>query len=160
MATFLSKFTTSQLATANSPRAGVPVVNDYFVDATIAQLVAGTVFDIGVLPAGHTVTDAMLISGDIDSNATPLVTLDVGIMSGTPGDAVSARTCGAEIFAADVGARTGAMSRMTLASGALIKASGEDRSIGVKVVAAPATAAAGRIRLRVTMHQSDSATQF
>lgn len=158
MATILSKFTTHQLATANSPRAGVPVVNQYFVDATVAQLVAGNVFDIGVLPAGHTVTGAVLLSDDIDTAAA--VTLDVGIMSGTPGDAVSVRTCGAELFAADVGARTGVATPMTLASGYKIKPTGEDRSIGVKIVAAPGTPAAGRIRLQVTMAQADSATQF
>lgn len=160
MPNFASQFATGKIATPGSQLAGSPVVQDYFIDVTAAQLVVGNIFDIGILPAFHTVTDAVLIPSDLDTNGTPLVALDVGLMSGTPGDVTNVRTSGAELFAADASARTGVVARATLPSAFTILATGADRSIGVKVQAAPATAAAGRIRLRVTMHPSDSTVQF
>lgn len=158
MTTRASKYATGQLATINGDCAGDKVSADYFYDIPAAQLIAGDIIDLGTLPANHTISDAVLICDDIDTNATPLVSLDVGIMSGVPGDITSARTCGAELFSADTSARTAAISRMTLATGFKITPVQYDRSIGVKILAAPATAAAGRIRVRVFMHPSD--TQF
>jgi hypothetical protein len=161
MATIASKFSSNQLATPTSPCFGQPVVQDLFIDVTAAQLLLNNVFDLGILPAGHTVTGAVLLPGDLDSNGTPLLALDIGIMSGTPGDVTSVRTCGSELFAADATARAaGGVTRMTQQSGFTILATGADRSIGVKVQAAPATAAAGRIRLRLEMHASDTTVQF
>ena len=160
MATIASKFATNQLSTISADCAGVEIVNDYFIDVTAAQLVLNNIFDMGVLPANHTISAARIITDDLDSNGTPLVALDVGILSGTPGDIIGARTMGAEIFAADVSARTGATASASLASAFLIRATSLDRSIGVKVQAAPATAVAGRIRLRVHMHATDPNVQF
>lgn len=160
MATIASKFITNQLPTISGDCAGDEIVNDYFIDLTAAQLVLNNIIDIGVLPANHTITAARLIPDDLDSNGTPLIALDVGILSGTPGDIVSARTMGAEIFAADVSARTGVSTAASLATAFLIRAASLDRSIGVKIQAAPATAAAGRLRLRVHMHPSDPNLQF
>ena len=158
MTTRASKYATGQLSTVNGDCAGDTISSDYFYDIPAAQLIAGDIIDLGVLPANHTIGDAILICDDIDTNGTPLVSLDVGIMSGVPGDITSARTCGAELFSADTSARTAAISRMTLPTGFKIAPVQYDRSIGVKIVAAPATAAAGRIRVRVFMHPSD--TQF
>lgn len=158
MATILSKYATGQIATPVSPAAGIPVVLDYFVDLTVAQLALNNIVDIGILPAGHTVGDMILIPDDLDTGTT--VALDVGLMSGTPGDAVSVRTSGAEFFAADVSARTGVAARMSLASGFKVLSTGADRSIGVKIQAAATTPVAGRIRVRVYAHPSDSYIQF
>lgn len=155
-----SQFASGVLSTISSRAAGDTIVQDYFYDITAAQLVLNDIVDIGILPAYHTVSDAILIVDDLDTNGTPLLALDVGIMSGTPNDTVTARTCGAEIFAADTGARSGAIARPTLPSAFKILPTEADRSIGVKIQAAPATAAAGRIRLRVFMHAADHKTQF
>lgn len=161
MATIASKFITNQLPTISGDCAGDEIVNDYFIDLAAAQMVLGNIIDIGVLPANHTIGSARLICDDLDTNGAPLVALDVGILSGTPGDIVNARTMGAEIFSADTSARTGVASAATLSTAFLIKAAGLDRSIGVKFQAAPATAAAtGRIRLRVHMFPSDPNVQF
>lgn len=160
MPNFASEFIKNTLPTASSSAANNVISNDYFVDLTAAQLAVNNIVDIGLLPAGHTVTDMILLPGDLDTSATPTVALDVGMMSGTPGDIVSVRTCGSEFFAADIGARTGAASRMSQATGFLVKASAADRSIGVKIQAAATTAAAGRIRLRVIMHPSDTNLTF
>lgn len=160
MATRASQFATSQLPTVSARAAGNVVVNDYFYDIPAGQIVLNDVIDLGVLPAYHTVTDAVLIVSDLDSNGTPTIALDVGLMTGTPGDTTSVRTVGNELFAADTTARTGGAARMTKAAGFQILATEADRSIGVKIQAAAATAAGGRIGLRVTMHGSDHKVQF
>ncbi len=158
--TAASKFATSQLATVYGDCAGDVVVNEFFIDLTAGQVVNGNFFDLGILPAYHTVVDMVLIPDDLDSNGTPTITLDVGLLSGTPGDTTSNRTIGAEFFSGDTGARTGALARMSLASGFKVLPTEADRSIGVKIAAAVATAAAGRIRVLATMAPADHRTQF
>jgi hypothetical protein len=152
MPTILSKFATSQLPTVSTQRAGEVVVNDFFIDLSAAQLLAGAIIDLGRLDAYHTVSDMILLPGDLDSAAA--VTLDVGLLSGAPGD-VANRTCGAEFFAASTAAQTGTPARPTLRSAFAVQSVGFDRSIGVKIVAAPGTPVAGRIAVRVFMHASD-----
>lgn len=160
MSTILSKFVTRQLPVVYGDCAGDLVVNDYFVDLTTAQNVTGNIIDIGLLPAGHTVSDAVLIPDDLDTDGTPALALDVGIMSGTPGDSVTVRTCGAEIFSGSTAGQTGAIARPTLPGAFKILPVEYDRSIGVKIATQSATAAAGRIRLRVFMHPADHKLQF
>lgn len=161
MSIIASKFVTGQLATVTGDCAGEVVVNDYFIDVTAAQIEADNVFEIGVLPAYHTVVDAILVPGDLDTNASPALTLDVGIMSGTVGDTGNTeRTCGKELFDASTAAQTGAAARATAATAFKIKPVEYDRSIGVKVVTDAATAAAGRIRLRLLVAGSDHKVQF
>lgn len=155
MAVIASKFSKGLLPFVTGDCAGDVVVNEYFVDVTAAQVVLNDIVDLGVLPAYHKVIDAILIPDDLDTNGTPTLALDVGIMSGTPGDTVTARTCGNEFFAADIGARSGALARMSKAAGFTVQATEADRSIGVKFQAAAATAAAGRIRLLVVMAPAD-----
>jgi len=158
--TALSKFSNNQLPTIYGDCAGDKIVNEFFIDLTADQVANGNFFDVGILPAFHTVVDMVLIPDDLDSNGTPTVALDVGLVSGTPGDADSNRTIGAEFFSADIGARTGALSRMSLASGFRVQPVGYDRSIGVKVSAAAATAAAGRVRLLASMAPMDQNIAF
>lgn len=160
MATILSDFAKRVRNTVNGDCAGDVVVNRFFVDLAAADLVANNVIDLGVLPAGHTVVDAVLIPDDLDTNGTPTITLDVGLMSGTPGDGVSVRTVGAELFSASTAAQTGAVANMALKTGFTIQSSAADRSIGVKVVAGAATGAAGRLRLIVSMAPVHSTIAF
>lgn len=159
MASLASKFSQNILPTVTADCAGDVVVNDYFYDITALQIDAAVIIDIGVLPAYHTVSDMILIADDLDTGSAA-ITLDVGIMSGTPGDTTSARTCGAEFFSGSVGAQAGVIARPTLASAFKVLATETDRSIGVKIVVDAATAAAGRIRLRTFMHASDHKVQF
>ena len=160
MAIRASKFAQGILGTVTADCAGDTIVNDYFYDIPAAQIVLNDIIDIGVLPAYHTISDAILIVDDLDSNGTPAIALDVGIMSGTPGDTLSARTCSNEIYAADTTARTGGTSRPSKTTAFTIIPTEADRSIGVKIQAAAATAATGRIRLRVFMHTADHKVQF
>lgn len=161
MPTILSKFATGELNTNHSDRRGQPVVNRFFVDLKAADLVANNIIDLGVLPAGHTVVDAALIADDLDTNGTPTVTFDVGILSGTTGDAVSARTCGTELFSASTAGQAGTtVTTSTTKTAYTIVASGENRSIGAKVVTGAATGAAGRLRLVVTAVPVGSGVTF
>ncbi|HJV52784.1 MAG TPA: hypothetical protein VJ652_15055 [Noviherbaspirillum sp.] len=155
MATILSPFTKGTRSTKYGDCAGDSVVNHFYADLTAAQVAAGNIVDIGILPAGHTVVDSVLVPDDLDTNGSPTITLDVGIMSGTPGDDTSVRTCGAELFSASTAAQGGTPTRMSAKTGFLIPSVGYDRSIGVKINAGAATAAAGRVRVLVTMAPSD-----
>jgi hypothetical protein len=158
MATMLSDFAKRVRNTVNGDCAGDVVVNRFYVDLAAADLVLNNVIDLGILPAGHTVTDAILIPDDLDTGTG--ITLDVGIMSGTPGDGVSARTVGQELFTASTAAQTGAVTNLSQKTGFTIAASAADRSIGVKIAVAPTGATAGRLRLLVSMAPVHSGAQF
>lgn len=153
-----SKFAQGTLGTVTADCAGDTIVNDYFYDLPTSQNVTGDIIDIGVLPAYHTVGDVILIADDIDSGTA--AALDVGIMSGTPGDTTTARTCGAEIFSGSAIGQTGGVARPTLATAFKIQPVEYDRSIGVKIATQSGTPVAGRIRLRVFMHSADHKVQF
>jgi hypothetical protein len=160
MATKASTFTKYATTSVSGDCAGDVITNDYFVDVAAADIVLNDVIDLGILPANHTVVDAILIADDLDTNGTPTVALDVGIMSGTPGDTTSVRTCGSEFFAAATTGQAGGVLRMTKKEGFLVKPTAADRSIGVKFQTAAATAAAGRIRVRVLMVPASPEIQF
>lgn len=158
--TKVSKFSNRNIPTRSGSDAGLVVCNELFIDLTAAQLVLNNIFDLGILPAYNRVVDMTLVPDDLDTNGTPLVALDVGLLDGTPGDAVASRTCGAEFFSADISARTGVAARMSAATGFKVAATEADRSIGVKIQAAPATAALGRIRVLVFTCASDHKVTF
>ena len=160
MATKASTFTKHTITAVTSACAGDVITNDYFVDVKAGDIVLNDVIDIGVLPGNHTVVDMILITDDLDTNVSAAIALDVGVMSGVPGDESSVRTCGNEFFAADTTARAGGVARMTKKEGFLVKPTDKDRSIGVKFQAASGTAAAGRIRLRVLMAPAAPEIQF
>lgn len=147
----VSQFSKGVLGTVCSPSAGIVVVNDFFIDLVAGDLVTDKMFDLGILPNGHDLLDAVLISDDLDTDGTPAVTLDVGLLTGTVGDATSDRAMGDEIFAASTVGQAGTAARATAKGAFLVKASDADRSIGLKVKLQPDVAAAGRVRLRTYM---------
>lgn len=160
MATILSDYAKRVRNTINGDCAGDVVINRFFIDLLATDLVLNNVIDLGILPAGHTVVNAFLLADDLDTNGAPTITLDVGIMTGTPGDAVSVRTVGQELFTASTAAQTGAGTPMSQKSGFMIASTSADRSIGVKIATAPATAAAGRLRLLVEMAPVSTTSSF
>lgn len=144
-----SNFVTRKAAVTVGDCAGDIVVNRFYIDLGVADLALNNQIDLGILPAGHTVVDAVLISDDLDTGTT--LALDVGIMSGSVGDAVSVRTVGNELFQASTLSETGGVARISAASAFTVVAQPYDRSIGVLVKTAPAGGIAGRLRLLVTM---------
>ena len=114
------------------------------------DLTLNNIIEMGPLPAGCVLVDAILDSDDLDTGSAA-IKLDVGVMSGDAGallDAAgSARTCGAEIFSASTVAQAGGVARPTLASAFRIDRSDVDRGSCVKVSTIPATAAVGTLVL-------------
>ena len=101
-------------------------------EATIdADLDVGDIVELAVLPAYHTVVDAILDTEALGSG----VSVDVGIMSGAVGDPDGTRTCGDELFSAE-DASAAAVVRASESSAFTIAPADRDRSIGVKVSAA------------------------
>ena len=120
-------------------------------DGVPSTLLANDIVDIGILPANCTIEDILIDTDDMDTNGTPTISLDVGIMSGTPGDVVSARTlvAGQEAFVGDTTARTGGIARTTRQQILRVAPAPVDRSIGVRVATAAATWAAAGTALTV-----------
>ena len=157
----VSKFSEGTLPIITGSAAGEVIVQHFFIDLVPADFVAGAVFDVGILPAYHTVVNMVIVSDDLDTNAAPLLTFDVGLLDGVPGDDVNVRNIGAEFFSNDSAAQSGATGdHLGETTGFTIKPTDKDRSIGVKIEAAAATAAAGRLRLLTFMTQADPNIQF
>lgn len=127
------------------------VVRNRFVFAVAAgtAIAAGDILEIGCIPANCEVVDIILDSDAIDTNGTPTLVADVGIMSGEWGDEAQDRTCGAEFFSASNALRAGGVARPTLASAYRTSKSDKHRSIGIKVTTVAATQASGTIGLTV-----------
>ena len=115
--------------TPTSREAGGVVAQRF--EATIdTDLDVGDIVELAVLPAYHTVVDAIL---DTEALGTG-VNVDIGIMSGAVGDPDGTRTCGDELFSG--ASVSGGVARANAVSAFTITPAGADRSIGVKVSAA------------------------
>lgn len=119
------------------------------IDLAAAQVTNGQIIEMGPLPAGCDFVDAVLDTDDLDSNGTPTLTADVGLMSGDFGVVDGARTCGNEIFDGDTKVQSGGVARPSLATAFRVARSDTNRGIGIKLATAAATAAAGKIGLTV-----------
>jgi hypothetical protein len=125
----------------------IAIVGDY---VTVAGIIATDVIEFGILPAGYVPMDAILAVEDLDSNGTPTITFDLGLISGTAGLADNSRTCGNEAFAASTVGQAGGVARPTKSAFALTAPTTADRGIGVVVGVAAATAVIGA-KLRLTV---------
>lgn len=119
------------------------VVHEVIVTHTFTENVDTTdVLELVPVAAG-----VKVLSADVATANLGAITLDIGFMSGTPGDADSVRTSGAELFNDQA---AGTPAAMTLAAVTALTVAGEHRSIGV-VPSAEITAAANKklhLRLR------------
>lgn len=126
-----------QQAVAYPGSAGDVVYNRFEASIVVGQ--ANAVVDIGSIPAGCRVVDAILENDALGTG----VTCTVGPMSGTPGSTDTARdlVAGQEMFAAATGLTTAAAVRMSATTGFRIAPVAVERSIGVKLAGTvPATA--------------------
>jgi hypothetical protein len=125
-----------------------------------ANNVTGNIIDYLILPADCHLVDAILDTDDLDSNGSPAILLDVGVMTGSPGEdldaAGAARTIGAEIFSASTVAQAGGVVRPTLKTAFRIAPVAYDRSIGVKINTQSATAASGDIGLTLVFRSGQA----
>lgn len=124
---------------------GVRIMSDYLVPA--AGLALNQVIEMCGVAEGLVINDAMLVVEDLETG-TAAITLDVGVVSGTYGDAVTTRTCGNEILAASTVGQAGGLARMVKSAAVLIAPSLDITPIGIKIGAAPTADIVGaRIRL-------------
>lgn len=122
-----------------------------FAMAVPTTVQANDILELARIPGGCRVTEIVLDSDDLDSDGTPAITLDVGIMSGNWGDPSQSRTCGAEFFSASNVGQAGGVARPTLASAYRQNAADNDRSIGVKIGTVADAAQAGSVGLTLTV---------
>jgi hypothetical protein len=115
-----------------------------------AGLALNDIIELGGLPAAHIPVDLVVSFPDADSNGTPLIAFDAGLITGRFGDPVlGSRTIGSEFFAADTTARTGGLARANKSLSGIAPVTGE-QGWGLKVQAAAATLATGG-RIRATL---------
>ena len=84
------------LQTPPRPQSAGAVHVAKFKYLAITTLASTDIIEIGVLPAFASISDAILVTEGVWTG----ITADIGIMSGTVGDELSARTSGSELFAA------------------------------------------------------------
>lgn len=102
-----------------------------------AAFAVGDIIESLVLPADHTVVDALIDSDDLDG-ATALV-YDVGLMSGAVGLKDLNRTVGAELFSGATVGQAAGIARATARTAFAILPAPADRSIGLKITTKPGT---------------------
>lgn len=117
---------------------GTPVFVGEEVTVTAAQLTLNALFGSIKVPKGAVIIGVHLMSTDIDTNGTPLVTLSVGDTSDDD-RLMTANTAGQAGGYANTLATTGFAYQYT-----------SETTVQVKVKAIPATAAAGTITYGVT----------
>jgi len=139
-----SEWVLGRKQTPTSREAGNVVAQRF--EVTAGELASSDIVELAVLPAHHTIVDAILDMDALDAG----ITADVGIMSGTVGDPDNARTCGSELFSA-VDASSAVFSRVDARSAVTIAPKDSDRSIGVKV--SGSVAAGKKIALTLFMAQ-------
>ena len=103
-----------------------------------AALALNDVLQSPVLSQGSTIVDVMLITSDLDTNGTPLITLDVGIGGDT-----------ARFIAASTVGQAGGVARASAVAAQPLTLTSDD-TVDVLVHAAPATGATtGTVTLHV-----------
>ncbi|MBO3760342.1 hypothetical protein [Ciceribacter sp. L1K22] len=148
MALIQSKYAKG-IVTVPFPAFAGAVVGLRFAHTLSAAPAANDIIELAPILPGLVPLDMILDSDDLDTDGTPAITLDVGIMSGVWGVNDGARTVGAEFFSGSTVAQTGAVARPTLKTAFRVAPSDTARSIGVKIATAADVFAAGEIGLTV-----------
>ena len=148
MALFQSKQIAAGYPVPNATDAvdSVPVTAEFAVPAGLAL---NDVIEMGGIPEGCIVTDAIVAFEDLDTGGSPAIKFDMGILSGDYGSK-GARTCGNEFLAADTTAQTGGVARLNKTDALFLATSNATQSWGFKVNTAAATLAVGK-RIRATV---------
>lgn len=123
--------------------AGSEIVVQRALVPLTAAIAADDIVEACVLPAGHELVGYYLDSDDLDTNATPTITWNCGIMSGDVGTVDAARTVGTQLYSAATTSQAGGLN-VTMLRGALRIPPDhtKDRSIGLKAAADAATGVA------------------
>lgn len=139
----MSTFHQTAVATRRTPAridAGPCLVSMRALFPVRAALAANDIIEMLVLPADCVLVDAALDASDLDGHATPTLAYDVGLMSGPVGQIDLNRAVGAELFSGATTGQSAGMARASLRTAVAQMASDKNRSIGIKVSDAAATA--------------------
>jgi hypothetical protein len=128
------------LLNATAANEAVTQVTDYIVEAGLA---VNDVIEMGGLPGYALPVDVKVYAEDADSNGTPTIALDGGLISGTYGKVDNARTCGNEFFAASNVAQAGGLAAVAKKDAALLSVDNVERGYGLKVATGAATLTVG-----------------
>jgi hypothetical protein len=113
------------------------------------DLVTTQLLALGILPAGHRLDIFGLESSDLDTNATPTITVSVGILNSNYGEAVDATPAlesGMNILTDSTICQAGGRATPTLAfSKAIGIDETNDRIIALQFTNAPATGTSGTV---------------
>lgn len=150
MATFLTNQTRFQTPFPTAPYAGDVIANK--LTHTFLEAVGATdILDFLILPAFHEIIDAHFAGEGTFTGLTG----SFGIMTGVPGDKLSARTVGNELFAAaDLTLTT--IQRMSKRDAILLPAVNYDRSIGFVPSGSIAAASSKKITFTLLMQARQS----
>lgn len=139
----MSTFYQTSVATRRTPArvdAGPCLVSMRALFPVRTALAANDIIEALVLPADCVLVDAVLDASDLDSNASPTLVYDVGLMSGPVGKIDLARSVGAELFDNATTGQSAGLARASLRTIVSQMASDKNRSIGIKIGTAAATA--------------------
>ena len=110
-------------------------VNELVVEHKIyslsAALVVNDTIAMCTLPANHKIVDCILASDDLDTDGSPAIVLDVGVVGGDTDAIIDGSTIG----------QAGGLDRMNSSAGIRLATATTDTTIGVLVQVAPATGA-------------------
>lgn len=120
--------------------ATIAITGEFTVPAGLA---ANDIIEFGGLPAGHIPVDIVVNFPDADSNGTPTIAFDSGLITGRFGDPVlGSRACGNEFFAASTAAQAGGVARLSKSLSG-VAPSLQEKGWGLKVSTGAATLATG-----------------
>lgn len=126
------------------------------VALTAAQVAATNVVQFFKLPAGCVPTGYRISNDDLDSNGTPTVTADLGILD-SAGTAISTATAdgGAKWLSASTALQAAALTLHTASRTAFdvvnaVTATASERTVAIVLPAGAATGAAGNIMMEMT----------
>lgn len=148
MPTIATPFSNGQIDPSRPLSSGAVCSARMVLDLTTVQVANLDIVEIGLLHPFAYIIDATLVP----EGAFGAVTCTVGIMTGTAGDLVAARTVGAELFAAATPLT--APVRNTVPAGFLLAPSETARGIGVLFSALVTAGAGKRLTLIVTYAQA------
>ena len=118
------------------------IVHDYGEVEVPNTLAANDLILLCNLPADHEPVDFALLADDLDTDATPAITLTVGILNAN-GDDLLADT---NFLTTSNVAQAGGVARADQMAGLALASSNADRVVAAKVITAADVAAVGTVR--------------
>jgi len=121
----------------------------------VAALVVNDIIELGPLPAGHVPVDFIADSDDIDTNGTPTIILQAGILNAGKTDIDTAASGGAGWIGNSTIGQAGGIARATdKAITRMVSDRAADRPFGIKVSTGPATSAVAGVVAGTLLYRS------